>query len=135
MDAPRNDQGRVRAEAPPRLPNAASDPASRTERLELTTFLRNATTPVRPRLESAGHPLIVTVPSQLTYLDAEATRMTEVFASVLQRTLETSSEGERIWLSAEREGRTVVVHVRRGQKLGEANELVVSLPALATTSD
>ncbi len=84
----------------------------RKERVELANVLQEAIESGRPIIEACGHELIVELPSEPIYLEADLTRLAQVFSNLLNNAAKYSEPGGRIWLSAERQGNEVVVVVK-----------------------
>ena len=84
----------------------------RTVRLELAEVMQSAVDAARPCIDEASHELRVTLPSQPLYLDADPNRLAQVFSNLLNNAAKYTPQGGRIWLSAERQQREVVVTVR-----------------------
>jgi CheY-like chemotaxis protein/anti-sigma regulatory factor (Ser/Thr protein kinase) len=66
----------------------------------------------RPVIEAAGHDLHVALPPGPVFLDADPTRLAQVFSNLLTNSAKYTEHGGRIWLSAERRDGEVVVAVR-----------------------
>jgi PAS domain S-box-containing protein len=84
----------------------------RTERVELADVLDGALETSRPVIEAAGHELTLTLPPEPIYLEADPVRLAQVFANLLNNAAKYTDEGGRIRLTAERQGRDVIVSVR-----------------------
>ena len=84
----------------------------RKERVELAAVLNNAVETSRPLIESSGHELTVSVPPEPIFVDADVTRLAQVFANLLNNAAKYSERGGHIWLTAERQGSDVVVSVK-----------------------
>ena len=84
----------------------------RKERLDLGTMIQAALETSRPLIEEAGHELKVTYPSEPVYLNADPTRLAQVFANLLNNAAKYTRRGGHIWLTAERQGEGVLVKVR-----------------------
>lgn len=80
--------------------------------MDLASIVHAAVETSRPAVEAAGHPLTVSLPQPAVYLEADATRMAQVFANLLNNAAKFTEAGGRIWLTAELFGSTVVVRVR-----------------------
>jgi PAS domain S-box-containing protein len=84
----------------------------RRSRVRLDTVLSNAIETVRPLLESAGHELILSFPPEPVYLDADLTRLAQVFGNLLGNSVKYTERGGRIWLTAEPGGSEIIVSIR-----------------------
>jgi CheY-like chemotaxis protein len=65
-----------------------------------------------PAVAKGGHVLTVSLPSTAVHLDADLTRLAQVFGNLLVNSAKYTPQGGKIWLSAERKGAEVVVSVR-----------------------
>ena len=61
---------------------------------------------------AAGHELTVSLPTEPVCLDADLTRLAQVFANLLTNSAKYTERGGHIWLAAERRGKDVFVSVR-----------------------
>ena len=84
----------------------------RKERVELAAVVQNAVELSRPVMEAQSHELTVTLSPEPVHLEADPTRLAQVFTNLLDNAAKYSEKGGRIWLSAERQGAEVVVSVR-----------------------
>jgi PAS domain S-box-containing protein len=84
----------------------------RKARVSLTAVAENAVETARPLIESKGHTLAVSLPPEPVYLDADLTRLAQVFWNLLHNSAKYTDPGGRIELAARREGGEVVVTVR-----------------------
>lgn len=66
----------------------------------------------RPQLDAAGHELAVRLPASPVVLDADLTRLAQVFANLLTNSAKYTPAGGRVWLSADLVGGRVAVSVR-----------------------
>ena len=71
------------------------------EQLMLAAVLEQAVETSRPLISSRGHDLVVTVPPETIVLDADMTRLVQVFSNLLNNAAKFSGEGSPIWLTAE----------------------------------
>jgi signal transduction histidine kinase/ActR/RegA family two-component response regulator len=83
----------------------------RKERVELAAVVLGAVESARPLIESLGHELIVTLPEQPVYLEADLTRLGQVFLNLLQNAAKYTERGGRIALTATCQRNHVVVTV------------------------
>src|SRR6185295_12502231 len=84
----------------------------RRSRVLLADVVSSATETARPALEAAGHELTVALPPEPIHLDADLTRLAQVFANLLNNSAKYTERGGHIWLTATREGDRVSVAVR-----------------------
>jgi signal transduction histidine kinase len=82
-------------------------------RLPLAGALRDALETSRPLIEQCGHTLAVTLPGEELVLEADPTRIVQVFANLLNNAAKFTPHGGRIELTlARQDGETAVVTVR-----------------------
>jgi PAS domain S-box-containing protein len=81
-------------------------------RVELADVVGSAVETARPALDAAGHELMVTLPATPVALDADLTRLSQVFSNLLTNSAKYTPEGGRVWLSAERTHGRVLVRVQ-----------------------
>jgi PAS domain S-box-containing protein len=84
----------------------------RRARLLLSDVIRSAVETARPAIEAAGHELTISLPAEPVHLDADLTRLAQVFNNLLTNSAKYTENGGRIWLAAERNGGDVLVSVR-----------------------
>ncbi|WP_439627030.1 ATP-binding protein [Gemmata sp.] len=84
----------------------------RRERVDLAAVLRDAVEASRPLIDRLGHELTVALPPDPLPLDADPTRLAQVFLNLLNNAAKYSDPGGHIRLSAARDGTEAVVHVR-----------------------
>jgi PAS domain S-box-containing protein len=84
----------------------------RRSRVLLKDVVSSAVETARPAMEAAGHDLIIALPPEPIHLDADLTRLAQVFSNLLTNSAKYTEPGGHIWLSAERQGAEVVVTVR-----------------------
>jgi PAS domain S-box-containing protein len=84
----------------------------RRSRVLLADVVSAAVETSRPMIEVAGHQLTVSLPSEPVYLDADLTRLAQVFGNLLINSAKYTQRGGHIWLTAEQRGKDVFVSVR-----------------------
>ncbi|MFO1431796.1 MAG: CHASE domain-containing protein [Candidatus Competibacteraceae bacterium] len=82
------------------------------ERVELTAIIDHAVDACHALIAAAGHELTVTLPSQPLYLEADATRLSQVVTNLLNNAAKYTPAKGHIWLTAGQEGGQAVVRVR-----------------------
>lgn len=80
--------------------------------LALATAVQNAVEISRPLIESAGHELIVSLPSQPLIVEADVVRLSQVFANLLNNAAKYTDPGGKIWLTLYGEADEALVSVR-----------------------
>ncbi len=83
----------------------------RRQRIDLRAALDSALETSRPLIEAAGHEFAVRLPDGPLALDADPTRLAQVFANLLNNAAKYTPEGGRLELAVEREGGEAVVRV------------------------
>jgi signal transduction histidine kinase len=78
----------------------------------LADVVRNAVEAAAPAIQEFGHELKVHLPGESIALDADLTRLAQVFSNLLTNSAKYTPRGGTIWLSAERAGDQAVVSVR-----------------------
>ncbi|QEL16666.1 PAS domain S-box protein [Limnoglobus roseus] len=81
-------------------------------RVELADVVGSAVETARPALDVGKHELMVTLPATPVALDADLTRLAQVFSNLLTNSAKYTPKGGRVWLSAERTDGHVRVTVR-----------------------
>jgi PAS domain S-box-containing protein len=84
----------------------------RRSRVLLADVVNHAVETARPAIQAAGHELTVSLPPEPIHLDADLTRLAQVFGNLLNNSARYTERGGRIWLTAKREGDQVTVAVR-----------------------
>ncbi|HKV12707.1 MAG TPA: PAS domain-containing protein [Thermoanaerobaculia bacterium] len=84
----------------------------RKERVELAEVVWQAVETSRPAIEEAGLELTVHLAPDPIFVDADLTRMTQVFANLLNNAAKFTERGGHVWLTVERRGDQGVVSVK-----------------------
>ncbi len=79
---------------------------------ELATMLQNAIETSRPTIEMNAHELTVTFPREPITIDADATRIAQVFSNLLNNAAKYTPRGGHISVSAEFDGEAATICVR-----------------------
>ena len=82
------------------------------QRVTLAAVVHSAVETSRPLIEQAGHTFSLTLPPAPVYLDADLTRLAQVFSNLLNNSAKYTEPGGSIWLTGEVAGGDVVVQVR-----------------------
>jgi PAS domain S-box-containing protein len=73
----------------------------RRSRVLLADVVSNAVETARPLIEAEGHELTITLPPAPIFLDADLTRLAQVFSNLLTNSAKYTERGGHIWLTAE----------------------------------
>jgi len=84
----------------------------RCKRIELAGVISAALEASRPLIEACSHELTVTLPPEPVYLDADPTRLAQVFLNLLNNSAKYTPQGGHIWLTVERAKGEAVIRVR-----------------------
>ena len=76
----------------------------RKERIAVADVVRSAVETARPLIDEASHELTISLPASPVYLDADLTRLSQVFGNLLTNSAKYTPKGGRIWLTVERAG-------------------------------
>jgi PAS domain S-box-containing protein len=82
------------------------------ERVELAKVVQQAVENCRLLIDQASHELLVNVPPDPIYMEADIIRLTQVFTNLLNNAVKYTERGGRIWLTVQREGSDAVVMVK-----------------------
>jgi len=80
-------------------------------RMPLADAVRNAIDTSRALIAAPGHELVVDLPPKQIYVDGDLTRLSQVFANLLNNAAKYTDRGGRIRLTVERQGSDAVVSV------------------------
>jgi signal transduction histidine kinase len=83
----------------------------RMERLQAAEIFRSALETSKPLIESAGHTLIIDLPAEPIWFDADLTRLSQVISNLLNNAAKYTPAGGCIKLSVQAEGDTAVISV------------------------
>jgi len=81
------------------------------EHIQLAEMIQLAVESTRPLIEECGHKLSVTIPPTSILINADLTRLTQVFLNLLNNAAKFSKPGGSIYLTAEPQGSDVLVSV------------------------
>jgi CheY-like chemotaxis protein len=84
----------------------------RKERVELASVVRSAIETASPLIEQRRHRLDVSIPHDPIYVDADAVRLSQVFANLLNNAAKYTDDGGHLWLIVRRNETSVTVAVR-----------------------
>lgn len=84
----------------------------RKERTELAEAVRNAVEASHPLIVAGGHNLTTSLPAERIFLDADGTRLGQVFSNLLNNAARYSEAGSKIRLSVELADEVAVIRVR-----------------------
>jgi CheY-like chemotaxis protein len=84
----------------------------RRERVELASVVNHAVEAARTLIQCLEHELTVTLSKQPIYLNADATRLTQVLGNLLNNACKFTDKGGQILLTVERESEQAVIRVR-----------------------
>ncbi|MBG6071043.1 MULTISPECIES: ATP-binding protein [unclassified Polaromonas] len=84
----------------------------RKERIDLATAIQQAIEASRPSIAQADHELLIKFPSDPMHVDADLTRLAQVFANLLNNAAKFTDRGGQIRLSMQRLGAEAVVSIQ-----------------------
>lgn len=84
----------------------------RRSEVELSPVIQQAVEVARPLIDAAGHNLLVELPAEPIYLNADRARLAQVFGNLLNNSSRYTSPNGQISLSARRAGDEVLVSVK-----------------------
>ena len=106
----------------------------RKERVELASVIHHAVEACRPLADRAGHQLIVSLPTEPVYLDADPTRLAQAFGNLLTNSCKFTVPGGRIELTAERLDQKVVIKFK-DNGIGVPKDMLSSIFEMFTQVD
>jgi len=83
----------------------------RKEHAELAAILSSTLETSRPLIEEGGHALTLALPTEAVHVDADVTRLAQVFSNLLNNAARYTPRGGRITLRAERQSSSIEVTV------------------------
>ncbi len=84
----------------------------RKERISFNTVIENALETAKPLIEAQHHRFIAELPAKTIYLDADLTRMAQIFANLLNNAAKYTPQGGSIHLLATMENEGLAVSIR-----------------------
>ena len=84
----------------------------RRSRILLADAVDSAVETARPAIETAGLELVIDLPTEPVFLDADLTRLAQVFSNLLTNSAKYTKQGGKIWLTAKTQETEVVVAVK-----------------------
>jgi len=82
------------------------------EDLDARGIVQQAVETARPLIDQNKHELTVSLPTEPTWLHADALRLEEVIVNLLNNAVKYTPEGGHIWLSLQQEGDRIVLRIR-----------------------
>lgn len=83
----------------------------RKSRMDMAAAVRSAVEAARGLIRECDHQLTVTIPDSPLWMEADPTRLTQVFSNLLNNAAKYTQEKGEIWLTVQREGSDAVVTV------------------------
>jgi PAS domain S-box-containing protein len=84
----------------------------RTEPIELAAVIKEAIETSRPLIDVSGHELTINLPTEEIFINADLTRMSQVFSNLLNNSAKYTERGGKIVIEAKQCGTDVTVAVR-----------------------
>jgi signal transduction histidine kinase/ActR/RegA family two-component response regulator len=82
------------------------------EHVDVATVVSCAVETARPLIDARKHRLVVALPPEPVWLEADASRMNQILVNLLTNSAKYTDEGGQIWMIAERQGDEVIFRVR-----------------------
>jgi PAS domain S-box-containing protein len=82
------------------------------QRVKLAAVVQSAVEETRSLIHESGHELTITQPPEPIFLDADPTRLAQIFSNLLNNAAKYTEKGGRIWLTVERTADVATVSVR-----------------------
>jgi PAS domain S-box-containing protein len=84
----------------------------RKEPVDLATVIARGVETAQPMLDAQGQELLLAVPPEPLWLEADPTRLAQVVANLVHNAAKFSERAGRVWVTAERQGGEAVIRVR-----------------------
>lgn len=84
----------------------------RRAKVSIADVINSAVDTARPVIDEADHSLTITLPARPVYLDADLTRLSQVFSNLLTNSAKYTPKHGRIWLTVEQSNTVISVSVR-----------------------
>jgi signal transduction histidine kinase len=84
----------------------------RSERVELSTVVRNAVETSEPAIHAGGHRLDISLPAEALSLQGDPVRLAQILSNLLNNAAKYTDHGGNIVLSVRREGEAALISVR-----------------------
>jgi PAS domain S-box-containing protein len=84
----------------------------RKDRVELAPIISQAVEATRALYRTINHELIITLPPQPIYLDADPARLAQAVGNLLNNACKFTDSGGHVWLTVEQEGAQAAIRVR-----------------------
>lgn len=84
----------------------------RKARVELAKVIQQAVETSSPQIEASGHELTIDLPSGVIYVDADVTRLAQVFSNLLNNAAKYTERGGHVHLAVQRQDGEVIVSVK-----------------------
>jgi PAS domain S-box-containing protein len=81
-------------------------------RVPLASVIDSAVETARPFIDAERHELCISLPTEPLFVDADITRLAQVFSNLLTNSAKYTPSRGHIWLTAERRGENAVITVR-----------------------
>ena len=106
----------------------------RKESIQIADAVSRGIETTRPLIESQGHELIVSVPTEPIWIDADPVRLAQVIANLLNNAAKYSDKRGHIWITAERQADEAIIEVR-DDGVGIEKDLLPKVFDLFTQAD
>ena len=104
------------------------------EPTDLASIINRAVEETQPAIDARGHELMLSLPARGIVVDADAVRLAQVVSNLLVNAAKYTELPSRIWLSVERHGDDVEIHVKDAG-VGIAAEVLPKIFSLFVQAD